>query len=287
MKNPKILGLVVVFWASLFLGPLSYAQDTVNLIFESYSKLTQLKGLPQELNMDEAIKIQKAFVERLQKEHGRPIGYKAGLTNPKAQETFGVKEPVLGILLEKMLIKSGATLKAQFGARPVSEGDLIIRVGDEKINHAKTPEEAMACIDQIIPFIELPDLLYAPDVKMNGPMIVAINVGARLGVMGDPILVQQGGAFIDRLRNFKLQMLNERDEVLAEGSGSFLMGDPLKVILWIRDALKARGMELKRGNLLSLGSITKMLPTQPNTVLKARYLELDPKGPVEVKVQFE
>jgi len=287
MKRAKVFGLAMVFWASLICVCTLWAQDPVNLIYESYSKLTPLKGLAQEISMDKATQVQKALVEMLQKDYGKPVGYKAGLTNPKAQEAFGVKEPVLGVLLEKMLLKSGAKLKAQFGARPVTEGDLIVRVGDEKINTAKTPEEAMAFIDQIIPFIELPDLIYAPDVKMNGPMIVAINVGARLGVMGEPISVQNPTEWIERLRGFKLTMLNEKEEVIAEGSGSALMGDPLKVVLWIRDALKARGTSLKKGDLLSLGSITKMMPPQPNSVLKARYLELDPKGALEVKVQFE
>ncbi|MFN3534428.1 MAG: CRISPR-associated protein Csx3, partial [Desulfatiglandales bacterium] len=153
----------------------SNSQDIGAFIYEHFTKKEQIKALPKQITMEEAIGVQKAFVSLLGKDHGRQIGYKAGLTNPKAQEAFGVKEPVLGILFEKMLLKSGATVNVAFGARPVTEGDLIIRVGDEKINDAKTPEEALSYLDQVIPFIELPDLMFAPDTKLDGPSIVAIT----------------------------------------------------------------------------------------------------------------
>jgi hypothetical protein len=32
---------------------------------------------------------------------------------------------------------------------------------------------------------------------------------------------------------------------------------------------------------------TKLTPTAPNTVVKARYVGLDPKGPVEISVIFK
>ena len=83
-----------------------------------------------------------------------------------------------GTLLEKMLLKNGTVLPADFDARPMCEDDLIVRVGSDSINQAKTVEEALRCIDAVIPFIELPDLVYAEVVKINGSALIAINVGA-------------------------------------------------------------------------------------------------------------
>ena len=42
-----------------------------------------------------------------------------------------------------------------------------MRVGSDSINQAKTIEEALRCIDGVIPLIELPDLVYAEDVKIK------------------------------------------------------------------------------------------------------------------------
>ena len=92
---------------------------------------------------------------------------------------------------------------------------------------------------------------------------------------------------MDRLKNFKLQILDEKGSVLTERQGNSLLGDPLSVVIWIRDSLKAEGKKLNKGDLLSLGSITKLTPTAPNTTVLARYADLDPKGPVEISVKFK
>ena len=128
---------------------------------------------------------------------------------------------------------------------------------------------------------------YAKEVKLNGPAIAAVNVDARFGVMGSPIPVNGSQQWMDRLKNFKLQIFDEKGTVLSEGQGTNLLGDPLNVVIWIRDSLKAEGKELNKGDLLSLGSITKASPTAPNTTLRAHYIDLDPKGPVDITVKFK
>jgi len=73
----------------------------------------------------------------------------------------------------------------------------------------------------------------------------------------------------------------------VEGLGSNVLGHPLNVVLWIKDSLNAEGTFLRNGDLLSLGTITKLLPPKPGTTIRARYIDLDPKGPVEISVKFE
>jgi 2-keto-4-pentenoate hydratase len=233
------------------------------------------------------MKIQAEFNKAITPVFGKVVGYKAGLTNPNVQKVFGVTAPVRGTLMEKMILKSGTTIEANFGARPLYEGDLILRVGSDAINGANTPMEALQSIDAAIPFIELPDLVYAKDVKINGPMLAAVNVAARYGIVGEPIPVQATPDWMERLKNFKCQIYDEKGIMLIEAPGSSLLEHPINVVLWIRDSLKAEGIALKKGDLLSLGTITKLTPTAPNTVITARYMGLDPKGPVDISVIFK
>lgn len=72
------------------------------------------------------------------------MGYKAGLTSLAAQEKFGVDRPLLGVLLQQMLLPNGAVLPANFGARPMTEGDLMVRVGSDKINQAINQAKTIA-----------------------------------------------------------------------------------------------------------------------------------------------
>jgi 2-keto-4-pentenoate hydratase len=237
--------------------------------------------------LDQAMKIQAEFNKAIMPVFGKVVGYKAGLTNSNVQKVFGVTAPLRGTLMEKMILKSGTTIEANFGARPLYEGDLILRVGSDAINSAKTPMEALGGIDAAIPFIELPDLVYAKDVKINGAMLAAVNVAARYGIVGEPIPVQATPEWMERLKTFRCQIYDKKGTLLIEAPGSSLLDHPINVVLWIRDSLKADGIALKKGDLLSLGTITRLTPTAPNTAVRARYVGLDPKGPAEISVIFK
>jgi hypothetical protein len=96
---------------------------------------------------------------RLEKALGKPvIGYKAGLTNPAVQQRFQTDQPVWGRLYDGMIQPNGSAFEAAFGARPLYEADMLVRVSGTAINQARTPADVLAAIDQVIPFVELPDL---------------------------------------------------------------------------------------------------------------------------------
>jgi len=292
MKQYKSTKYLMIFLSSLILlsifqSFIIQAQDFGTKLADQFLKKVPITEVDPNMTMDQALKIQEQFIAHLVKEFGEPVGYKAGLTNPAGQKAFGIPHPIRGTLLKKMLLESGATLPGDFGIRTASEGDLILRVGSDAINQAKTKEEALKGIDAVIPFIELPDLGYDPKVKMSGPALVAINVAARYGVVGAPIPLTASPEWMDRLKNFTVQLFDEKGAVFSEGKGSALLEDPLNVVLWIKDSLAAEGKKLKKGDLLSLGSITRMMPTKPGTTVRAKFIDLDPKGPVEISVSFK
>ena len=278
----------IAFMLALVLGvfPALATEDGAKLA-DQFLKKIPITSHDQTMTMEQAMKVQAQFVNALKPTFGEIVGYKAGLTNPNAQKAFGVAHPLRGTLLKKMLLNSGAVIEANYGIRPFAEGDLIVRVGSAEINKARTQQEALKYIDAVIPFIELPDMPYAREVKLNGPAIAAVNVAARFGVLGSPIPMMASEEWMGRLKNFKLQVLDDKGTVISEGQGNSLLGDPLTVVLWIKDSLKAEGKKLNKGDLLSLGSITKGIPTAPNTSLRAHYTDLDPKGPVDITVKFK
>ena len=259
----------------------SLAQQLAN----TYLKRSPVAAPNPDMTLERAILLQKEFVQVLTSHLGPIVGYKAALTNPVAQERFNVSDPLRGVLLKRMLLDSGAVVPADFGARPQFEADLMVRVGDDSINEAKTPQEALAGLDAVIPFIELPDLVYQPDFKPNAAALVAINVGARLGVLGKPIPLAATPEWERRLGNIRVIMFDENGQELARGESSALLGHPLKAVLWLRDDLKAAGIRLQPGDLLCLGTITPLMPVQAKTTVRARYIGLEDE-PVEVSVRF-
>jgi 2-keto-4-pentenoate hydratase len=238
------------------------------------------EGLSKEDGECSRTKVNKFLAQQI---GATQVGYKAGLTNPAVQKRFNASAPVWGQLYAPMLLKDGATVDAKFGARPLFEADMLVRVSSAGINQARTPEDVLKSIDQVIPFIELPDLVVVAPPKLNGAAIAAINVGARLGVMGAPMAVQRTAAFSDALRDMVVMVKGDGAE-LDKGKGSDVLEHPLNAVVWLVEDLAKQGVKLKKGDLISLGSFSKLLPPKPGLNVEVEYQGL-PGNPV-VKVSF-
>lgn len=113
------------------------------------------------------------------------IGYKVGLTNDAIRRVFRADAPQWGTLYEGMLLLNGSEVSASFGAQPTVEADLLVRVGSADINAAQTIDEVMKALDQVIPFIELPDMLVKTPLKLDTHSLGAINLAKMKLVMAD------------------------------------------------------------------------------------------------------
>ncbi len=223
----------------------------------------------------------------LEQRLGKVIGYKAGLTNPAVQKRFNYDKPVWGKLYQGMVLADGATVDAAFGARPLYEADMLVRVKDASINQAKTPMDVLQAIDQVIPFIELPDLVVQAPPRLNGPAVNAINVGARLGVAGKPIAVPatrgERYAMLDALRDMQVSLTDASGAALGGGKGSDILEHPLNAVVWLAGALAKEGLAMKPGDLISLGSFSALLPPKPGLKATATYQGLPGAQPVSVQ----
>lgn len=217
---------------------------------------------------------------------GKVVGYKAGLTNPAVQKRFNTDKPVWGKLYEGMVLQSGATVEAAFGARPLYEADMLVRVKSAAINQARTPMDVLEAIDQVIPFIELPDLLVQAPPKLNGAGVSAINVGARLGVAGAPlpvpVLRAERYALLEALRDMRVTLQDASGASLGGGKGSDILEHPLNAVVWLAGALAQEGLALQPGDLVSLGSFSPLLPPKAGLAVTATYDGLPGAAPVRV-----
>ena len=68
----------------------------------------------------------------------------------------------------------------------------------------------------------------------------------------------------EKLNNFSFAVHNENNELIQKGeiSGWY---EPIKVVRWLRDHLVSSNIELKAGDLLSLGNIGIIRQIHPNS----------------------
>lgn len=226
---------------------------------------------------------------QLEKRHGPVIGYKVALTNPAIQRMLRADGPTWGRLYQGMLLADGAVVDAAFGPRATVEADLLVRVGSGAVNQATTLAQVLAALDQVIPFIELPDMLVAEPLKLTVESFGAINAGARLGVTGTPVPVPADApgraALLLALGEMTVLVSDGKGAELGRGRGSDLLGHPLNSVLWLVRALAAEGLALKPGDLLSLGSFPPVMPARPGRGVTVTYQGLPGAAPVSVRLR--
>ncbi len=206
-------------------------------------------------SMEDALCTQAKLTRALTPHLGPVIGYKVGLTSRAVQERFGVNEPMRGVLLRDMILESGAVAPVDWGARPVFEADLVLVVGDSDINRAGTPEEVMAHVASVRPFLELSDLILAEGEPFNAVTIVA-NAMAKLGVLGAAIPVKDSVRMARALGAMEVVLRAADGEVLVKAPGKAVLGHPANSLLW----LMSKGVEVKPGDLVSVGSFGPLFP---------------------------
>lgn len=241
-------------------------------------------GFGYELSLADAECAKKKLVQQLPRVLGRRVGYKAAFTNPVLQQRFAVPGPNWGAMYASMMVESGARLPAKFGARPLYEADFVAVVKDSGLADAETPLEALRHLSAVVPFIELPDVML--EGKATGAALIAINVGFRGGALGKEVKVEPTQAFLDALANMTVVMTEDvSGKELGRARGNALMDQPINAAMWIAKALKKEGIDLRPGDLLSLGGYIPPAPTQPGTSITVRYLGLP--GDPSVTVHFE
>jgi 2-keto-4-pentenoate hydratase len=215
---------------------------------------------------------------------GDVVGFKLGLTNPTIQLRFGIDHPIRGSIFHATLrASSGAEIEARFAAVPVLEADMLVRVSMSGVEATLNDHAALIRhIDQVIPFIELPDLVYAPNHRPSLGDLLAINVGARLGVQGRPIAVTPSADFIAALGRMSISLHQDGREV-SRAPGAAILGHPLNALAWIARDLAREGRPLREGDIISLGSFSPPQPVLAGQVWTARYEGLDQAQDVVVR----
>lgn len=225
-----------------------------------------------------------ALVRALPAVLGRPVGYKAAFTGEAVQRRFEMQGPAWGVMFDRHLLPSGTSLPAAFGAVPRYEPDLLVEVDSARLADATTPVEALDALRAVIPFIELPDLVL--EGPANGYAIAAINTGFRGGVLGAPIAVaEHREQLLEALAGMQVVVRDAaRDQQLGQAAGDSLMGHPLTAAIWLARALREAGIDLRPGDLLSLGGFLPPARPDPGLQLEVQYRGLP--GDPRVAVRF-
>jgi len=248
---------------------------------------TPVSGIPVELSLEDAYCSQAKYIDLLRESMGEPVGYKIGFTRKSTQEQFGIPAPAFGVLFESMFIADGGVIAHDFGHRTIIEPDLMVVVKDAGIMTATTELEAAANLSSVHAFMELAAIQFAEGEKLTGPGLVALNIAATRMVMGPGVAIEATSAFVQALTDMETLFTDETGTVIQTARASTLLGNPLRVVLWLVEEFKRRDKSLKAGDRLSLGAVGKLFPLKEGGKTYTYTLNGLPTGTLSTSVRVD
>ena len=284
MRN-LLLGLILL--SNMGLCKTVLADDPGEVLARSVAAYTSLTPIERSgnLELDMAEQVQRMLVLTLRPQWGEIVGYKAALTSEAARKRFGIDQPVTGVMLENMFTSTGSTIQAATGVNLLLEADLLVRVANEAINDATSEQEILAALSQVVPFLEIPDTMFAAGVSINAADVIAINAGSRIGVMGAPVEISSLTNPREALGAIRFT-LHGNKQLIAEGSSKALMGHPLAAALWLKNDLNRQDIKLKAGDLLSLGGMHRPVPAKGQGLVELNYFGLG-EQPASIRIRVQ
>ena len=253
--------------------PVQVAVDRLMEARSTHRLATPLSETDPDLTLEQAYAIQGALRTALLAKGEKVIGWKLGFTAPAGQAAMGLKEPASGFLLSGQYA-SGAEVSVSRFAGLCVEVEVALRLRTKLVGPGVTADSAALAVEGALPAFELPDFLFAG--KPRGVDIVADDVHANAIVLGSPLTP---------LRGFDLAVeggvYEHNGEIVGTHTAAEVMGSPLNALAWLANHLETRGLELKAGDTVITGSISKLLRPKAGDTIRARFTRL---GSVAIKV---
>ena len=245
-------------------------------IVAARAAVTKLDGLPgaeRPRTLEDGYQMLRIATERW---GDAPVGWKVGATSKEVQARFGIDEPVYGPLFKSTVHASPARLKAAAFQHLLLEAEFAFSFRDGLPLRAKRydREEVIEAIEAVIPSIEIISPRFKRLSVDHTPQFVADFSGNAATVLGTPLrdwrgldLAAQGAAMI--VGGVKRQ----------KGTGALTLGHPLNVLDWLVAAMRARGQEIRKGDLVMTGTMTGLHAPEPGEPAVADFGAL---GKVEI-----
>ena len=209
------------------------------------------------MTMDDAYRVQQAWIDRKIAAGRRVIGHKIGLTSRAMQSTLGVDTPDSGILLDDMLFSDGGTIPPGRFIALRAEVELAFVLKAPLQGPGCTMPDVYDATAYVIPALELLDTrILRVDPQTGATRTVldtisdnAANAGIVLG--GRPVRP------LDVDLRWVAAICSRNGVVEETGVAAGVLNHPANGIAWLADRLAQTGGMLRAGEIVLSGSFTR------------------------------
>lgn len=216
------------------------------------------------LAVDDAYAIQEINIARRLASGERAAGHKVGLTSLAMQQQLGVDQPDYGIITDAMVIEDDGRIDVDLLIAPRVEAEFAFRIGTD-LPASPSLAELVDAIDGVAIALELIDSRVA-DWKITLADTIADNASSARIVCG--AFVPASPSLLASLPATVLTLRRDQD-VVGEGPGSAVLGDPLVSLHWLASAIGEHGNRFRVGDIVLAGAVAAAVPLARGAVWTA------------------
>jgi 2-keto-4-pentenoate hydratase len=240
--------------------------DDLVAAYETRQGLALLsKGYPG-IAVEDAYRIQEAFVARRVAAGSRIKGYKVGLTSKAMQEMSGATEPDFSAMTDDLFLPESTPLPMARFFDPMVEMEIAFVMKDALSGPGILPMDVIRATDFVVPAIEIVDFRVSRAPGMN-----IIDTVADLAACGAAVL----GANPRRLDAIDIRRV--KGEILRNGvvehtgEASAVLGNPVTAVAWLANKLGEFGVSFQPGDVILTGSFVRAFPVKAGDEILCRF----------------
>jgi 2-keto-4-pentenoate hydratase len=251
------------------------AKAAARFIADAHRQRAVYRNLPPDIapaTVDEAYATQEALRELWTPLYGELAGLKIATTTKVMQQLMGIDHPCGGMIYERRVHASPASIKLADYMNVVVECELAVRIARPlaKKSDPYSREEVRAAVSAVMPAFELIEDRKAVYKECKAYSLIADNAWNAGIVLGAPVSVGAGQS-LDGIKG-KLAI---NGKVAREGPTD----DPMGALAWLANLAADRGRPLQAGMVVITGSVIPTLPIAPGETF---VFEFDGFGKVEL-----
>jgi 2-keto-4-pentenoate hydratase len=244
-------------------------------IADAHRQRAVYQNLPSEIapsTVDEAYAAQEALRELWRPLYGELAGLKIATTTKVMQQLMGIDHPCGGMIYERRVHGSPASIRLGDYMHVVIECELAVRMGRTLAKKAQpyTREDVRAAVSVVMPAFELIEDRKAVYKESKALSLIADNAWNAGIVLGAPMSVGADKS-LDGIKG-KLA-INGKD--VREG----LTDDPMGALAWLANLAADRNRPLQAGMVVITGSL---IPTLPIAAGERLVFEIEGIGKAEL-----
>ena len=199
---------------------------------------------------------------------GKLFGWKIAATSEAGQKHINVNGPLAGRIFSETVIADGGTASMKGNEMRVGEPEFAFRFARDLPPRANpySVQQVLDAVGTLHPAIEIPDSRFSDFVSAGEAQLIADNACAHRFVLGAATAADW------RSRD----LIEERPVVTLRGKqyvghGKNVLGDPRVALAWCVNELRALGITLREGEVITTGTCHPPLPIQAGDLFAADF----------------